>query len=153
MDKPAPLDAEEELLWRALTRLAIALPRHLDADLLQATGLSLTEYAALMTLSEAPHRQLRMAELASASGMSASRITRVVDHLQKQDLITKKRCAGDGRGFIAVLTELGLARLRQAYPSHLASARRHVFAHLPPSQIRSVGNALRSIVIAQEHHR
>ncbi|WP_375478643.1 MarR family winged helix-turn-helix transcriptional regulator [uncultured Jatrophihabitans sp.] len=150
MDAPAPLDVEEELLWRALTRLAIALPRDLDADLLQDTGLSLTEYGALMNLSEAPHRQLRMAELASATGMSASRITRVVDRLQKQELITKQRCDGDGRGFVAVLTELGLSRLREAYPSHLASARRRVFAHLAPSQIPAVGNALRSIVIAAE---
>ncbi len=148
---PAPLDFEEELLWRALIRLAISLPRDLDADLLQNTGLSLTEYAMLMNLSESPDRQLRMTELASATGMSASRITRVVDHLQEQDLVTKQRCAGDGRGNVAVLTDLGMSRLREAYPSHLASARRHVFAHLAASQIPAVGNALRGIVIAAEH--
>ena len=145
-----PLDGEEELLWRALTRLAISLPRDLDADLLQDTGLSLTEYAMLMNLSEAPDRQLRMAELASATGMSASRVTRVIDQLQQQNLVTKQRCAGDGRGNVAALTTAGLSRLRQAYPSHLASARRHVLNHLAPSQIPAVGNALRSIVIGRQ---
>jgi hypothetical protein len=32
----------------------------------------------------------------------------------------------DGRGWNAVLTDAGLERLRRAWPTHLASMRRHV---------------------------
>jgi DNA-binding MarR family transcriptional regulator len=45
-------------------------------------------------------------------------------------LVERRRCAEDGRGFFAVLTERGLERLQRAYPTHLISARRHVIDHL-----------------------
>ncbi|MFI9381895.1 MarR family winged helix-turn-helix transcriptional regulator [Kutzneria sp. NPDC052558] len=137
-----PLDAEEERLWRALQRVTIALPRVLEDDLLRGTGLSLTEYAVLMNLSEATDRELRMAELASATALSASRITRVVDQLQSRGLVRKRKCEDDGRSNIASLTDEGFRRLEAAYPSHLASARRHVIGHLDPRTTKRLADVL-----------
>ncbi len=42
----------------------------------------------------------------------------------------RERCPGDGRGYNAELTGAGLKRLRAAWPTHLASVRRHVIDHL-----------------------
>ena len=146
-----PLDPDEELLWRSLTRLAITLPRTLDDDLVRASGLSLTEYGALMNLSEATGRQLRMTDLASAMGMSGSRITRLVEDLQKRGLVMKQKSADDGRGNVTVLTDRGLQRLEQAYPSHLASARRHVLDHLKPRQVAALAAALTTVLVDGQH--
>jgi DNA-binding MarR family transcriptional regulator len=44
--------------------------------------------------------------------------------------VKRERSAGDGRGLNAVLTAAGLSRLRRAWPTHLASVRRHVMDHL-----------------------
>ncbi len=148
MTKQPPLDADEELLWRSLLRLTILLPRLLDEDLLAGSGLSLTEYAALMNLSEAPRRQLRMTELATATALSASRITRLVAGLQQQGLVTRERCAADARGTTATLTSQGLARLKAAYPCHLASARHRVLSHLGPRQVATTAAALHAVVAA-----
>src|SRR6266849_3248960 len=101
MPKPAPLDPDEELVWRALNRIMVALPRALDEDLVRETGLSLNAYAALMNLSEAENQEMRMADLAAAIALSASRITRLVDELQERKFVTKRRSGDDGRGNIA----------------------------------------------------
>jgi DNA-binding MarR family transcriptional regulator len=68
------LSSTEELLWRALMRVVLWLPRRLDVDLLQA-GISVNEYTTLVSLSEAPERELRMTDLARATGLSASRMS------------------------------------------------------------------------------
>ena len=62
----APLSGAEEAFLRAWSRAALTVPRALDADLLIGQGMSLSDYSALMHLSEAPGRSLRMSELASA---------------------------------------------------------------------------------------
>jgi DNA-binding MarR family transcriptional regulator len=129
MNEPLPLSEDEELLWRALLRVVVALPKALDEDLVRATGVSLTEYTVLMNLSEAADQELRLADLAAAVGLSVSRISRLVEDLRARDYVSKRRCAADGRGAIATLTPQGLRRLQSAYPEHLASARRRVVNH------------------------
>jgi DNA-binding MarR family transcriptional regulator len=106
------------------------MPRALEEDLERGSGLSLTEYAVLMNLSEAPARELRMTELAQRTALSASRITRVTDSLRQHGWVIKRRCPGDLRGNVATLTDAGLARLQEAYPGHLASVRAHLIDRL-----------------------
>lgn len=125
-----PLDPDEELFWRALLRLVVALPRTLDGDLERSAGLSLSDHAALLVLSEAPGERLRLADLAAAVGRSASRVSRLVDSLAGRGLVTKERCCDDGRGSVARLTPGGLDELAKAGPAYVASARRRVFDHL-----------------------
>src|ERR1700729_968492 len=104
-------------------RIVLSLPRRLDSDLVKTVGITANEYTTLMCLSEAPGGELRMADLANAAALSASRMTRLVDDLQTRGLVTKRASAEDGRGNVAKLTRAGLAKLRKAWPVHLASVR------------------------------
>ncbi|MDV9169988.1 MarR family transcriptional regulator [Streptomyces sp. W16] len=141
-----PLTAQEERFWRALMRVIVALPRSLDDDLLRATGLTLTEYVVLMNLSEAENQELRMADLASATALSASRITRVVDALQSRGQVVKRRYEGDARGNVAKLTPDGMKRLQAAYPVHLASARKRVMDHLDGRSLSAMVRQFETVV-------
>lgn len=141
-----PLTTQEERLWRALMRVIVALPRSLDDDLLRATGLTLTEYVVLMSLSEAENHELRMADLAAATALSASRITRVVDALQSRGQVVKRRYEGDARGNVATLTPEGLKRLEAAYPIHLASARKRVMDHLDGRSLSAMVRQFETVV-------
>ncbi|WP_406449352.1 MarR family transcriptional regulator [Streptomyces sp. NBC_01622] len=141
-----PLTAQEERFWRALMRVIVALPRSLDDDLLRATGLTLTEYVVLMNLSEAENQELRMADLASATALSASRITRVVDALQSRGQVVKRRYEGDARGNVATLTPDGMRRLQAAYPVHLASARKRVMDHLDGRSLSAMVRQFETVV-------
>ncbi|MEU9387711.1 MarR family transcriptional regulator [Streptomyces sp. NPDC048279] len=146
MSDEAPLTAHEELLWRALMRVIVALPRSLDDDLLRSTGLTLTEYVVLMNLSEADNQELRMTDLASATALSASRITRVVDALQNRGQVVKRRYEGDARGNVATLTPEGLKRLQAAYPVHLASARKRVLDLLDGRSVPAMARQFEAVV-------
>jgi DNA-binding MarR family transcriptional regulator len=137
-----PLSAAEDVLWRALMRIMVSLPRRLDGDLLRAVGISANEYLTLISLSEAPKRELRMSDLAGATALSASRMTRLVDGLQSRGLVTKRASVEDGRGNVASLTPTGLVKLETAWGAHVSSVRALVFDHVDPA---TRGDAVRAL--------
>lgn len=145
MAKVEPLSESEEVFWRSLMRIVLSLPRRLDADLVRSVGITANEYTTLMCLSEAPGRELRMTELANAAALSASRMTRLVDDLQSRGLVTKRTSAEDARGNVAKLTPAGLAKLRKAWPTHLASVRNRVFDQVDAGTVRQAAQALSEI--------
>jgi DNA-binding MarR family transcriptional regulator len=126
-------------------RIVKVLPRNLDADLARRARVTAGEYTTLMHLSEAPNRELRMSELASATGYSASRMTRLVDGLQDRSLVTKVGSTSDARGNVARLTPKGMTKLKAAWPVHLASVRSRFFDYLDPSACRRVADALSEV--------
>jgi DNA-binding MarR family transcriptional regulator len=140
-----PLSAEEQDLMRALAQVLVAVPRALDGDLVREQGLSANEYYMLMHLSEAPERRLRMGDLGAATAMTLGGVTRIVKKLEEQDLVVRERTVSDGRGQDAVLTEAGLTRLRNAWPTHLQSVRRHIFDKLAPRDSAVLTRALQHI--------
>jgi DNA-binding MarR family transcriptional regulator len=145
MARVEPLTAAEDELWRALMRIILSVPRHLDRELVLAVGINSNEYVTLMSLSEAPSREMRMAELARSSSLSASRMTRVVDELQARGLATKRASTEDGRGNVARLTVAGLARLEAARRVHVSSMRALVFDHVDRATARDASQALLEI--------
>jgi DNA-binding MarR family transcriptional regulator len=153
MPKPMPLSSDEEALWRALMRIVRDLPVYLDADLVEGSSLSASEYTAIMRLSEAPNRELRMSDLASATWLSASRITRLVDSLQARSLVAKVPSQTDGRGNLARLTPQGMAKLKAAWPIHLESVRDRFFDHMDPAQIEVVFRAISAVADQFEEPR
>jgi DNA-binding MarR family transcriptional regulator len=148
--KVDPLSETEEMFWRALMRIVLSLPRRLDSDLVRTAGVTANEYTTLMCLSEAPRRELRMADLANAAALSASRMTRLVDDLQSRGLVTKRASADDGRGNVAKLTPAGLTKLKRAWPVHLASVRGRVFDHVDPATVKKAAQALSDVAAQLE---
>src|SRR5277367_6422834 len=137
-----PLSPSEEALWRALMRVIKVIPRYLDTDLVRGAGLTASEYTTIMHLSEAPHRELRMADLAASTDLSASRMTRLVDDLQSRGLVTKTSSSSDARGNVARLTPRGMAKLKSAWPVHLASVRHRFFDCMDAAAVDRVAKAL-----------
>src|ERR1700761_5232546 len=144
------LSPTEEEIWRAVMRMVKVIPRHLDSDLVRGAGLTASEYTTIMHLSEAPNRELRMADLANATDLSASRMTRLVDDLQSRGLVTKTVSSSDARGNVARLTPRGTAKLKSAWPVHLTSVREHFFDHLDVSAVEAVANSLSEVAARLE---
>jgi DNA-binding MarR family transcriptional regulator len=118
------LSAEELAAWRGFLRVHSALLRQLDADLSAAHGLPLRSYEVLLLLDGAPDRRLRMTDLSRSVLLSPSGVTRLVDRLEREGLVSRERCADDGRGSYAVLTAAGDRQLTAARSTHLAGVRR-----------------------------
>jgi DNA-binding MarR family transcriptional regulator len=143
---PRPLTPEEEAAWRALAHVLVALPRAMDADLLRRAQLSLSDYRVLMFLSEAPRRSLRMSELADLVQISFSGLTRLVERLERRNMVERVKADTDGRGNRAVLTDFGMERLREAWPDHLRSVRVMVMEHLRGVDLSALTEALNSMI-------
>ncbi|WP_130333713.1 MarR family winged helix-turn-helix transcriptional regulator [Micromonospora kangleipakensis] len=153
-DSPAerlqPLTPEEEAVVRSLGRVMYVLPRTIDADMVGEHQLPLTEYTALRNLSEAPGRQMRMSELAGACQLSLSGMTRTINRLESQGLVERVRTAEDARGWNAVLTDAGLARLEESWPSHLAAVRRRFLDHFTGMDLVELARAFQRVGTAGE---
>jgi DNA-binding MarR family transcriptional regulator len=122
------LSADELTVWRSFLRAHARVSRALEAELLAEQGLSLASYDVLVQLAEAPDRRLRMTELADAVLLSRSGVTRLVDRMTKDGLVSRARVDTDGRGVVAVLTQSGFDRLKSASGTHLGGVARHFAA-------------------------
>ncbi|MGW7244431.1 MarR family winged helix-turn-helix transcriptional regulator [Streptomyces sp. NPDC054804] len=86
---------------------------------------------------------MRVSELAEVCHLTLSGMPRVVIRLEKQGFVQRVRCAEDLRGWNAVLTDEGPARLQEAWPAHLASVRRRVLDNLAGFDLAQLATALR----------
>jgi DNA-binding MarR family transcriptional regulator len=121
--------------WRGFLRAHGALAKWLDEQLVREHELALSSYDVLVQLRDAPGQRLRMAELADAVLLSRSGMTRLVDRLEREDLLRRDTCSSDARGCFAVLTERGEEVLREARPTHLSGVRDRFLAHFDEEQL------------------
>ena len=129
------LTGAELAAWRGFLRVHSALAKQLDSQLDARHGLPLTSYEVLITLQAAPGQRLRMAELADRVLLSRSGMTRLVDRLERDNLLVRDTCASDARGCFAVLTPEGEELLSRARPSHLDDVREAFLKHLSPADL------------------
>ncbi|HLG09455.1 MAG TPA: MarR family transcriptional regulator [Gaiellaceae bacterium] len=106
--------------FSALLRGYAAATRQLNAQLTADHGLTISDYEVLLRLARAPERQMRRVDLAEQVLLTASGITRLLDGLEGSGLVARGSCDTDRRVVYAVLTDSGLAKLREASASHLA---------------------------------
>jgi DNA-binding MarR family transcriptional regulator len=133
-------------VWRSFLRAHARVTRALEFELLAAQQLSLASYDVLVQLAEAPEHRLRMTELAEAVLLSRSGVTRLVDRLEKGGLVTRARVDSDGRGVVAILTQAGYDRLRDASGTHLSGVVRHFAEVLDQSEFAPFGESCEKLI-------
>jgi DNA-binding MarR family transcriptional regulator len=138
MREPRWLDDEERQTWLALAGMMIRLPSALDARLQRDAGISHFEYQVLSGLSESPDRTRRMSDLAVLANGSLSRLSHVVNRLEKQGWVRRSPDPGDGRYTLATLTEEGWDKVVDTAPGHVEAVRSLVFDALTRSQTRQL---------------
>ncbi|MCW2858364.1 MAG: transcriptional regulator MarR family [Actinoallomurus sp.] len=130
------LNADEQRTWRAYLNSHRLVLDAIDAQLRRDSGMPQAYYEILVQLSEAPERTLRMAELADATCVSASRLSHAVTRLQERGWVRREDCPTDRRGQFAVLTDEGYAVLAAAAPGHVGAVRGAIFDALDAEQVR-----------------
>ncbi|MQA16698.1 MAG: MarR family transcriptional regulator [Pseudonocardiaceae bacterium] len=108
-------------------------------------GLSGTDFDTLIRLARSPHRRLRMGDLAAQTALSTSGITRIVDRLERRDLVRRESCPGDRRSSLAVLTDEGSELLTAHVPDVTAAIERWLTGVLTPEQLDSLLDALHTV--------
>ena len=130
--------------WLALLRAHATLTRQLAVQLVEATGLTLGDYDVRNQLVTAGGA-LRMTELADRAYSSRSGMTRRVDRLVEQGLVSRTETDADGRGVLVRLTDIGLARFKETAPIHIRDVAELFVAPLDDAELASVERAMKKV--------
>jgi DNA-binding MarR family transcriptional regulator len=134
MPSSDPLSAPEQDAWLSLVAVLLRLPGVLDTQMQRVAGLTHFEYLVLAVLSETPKQTLRMSDLALTVNGSLSRLSHVVQRLEKRGWIRRAPCPTDGRYTEARLTAEGQAKVTTTAPSYVQAVRALVMDALTPDQ-------------------
>lgn len=128
------LNDNEMRAWRVFVETTERLTVALEADLVEH-GLTMGDYEVLVRLSESADHQLRMCDLAQVLQLSPSGLTRRLDGLVKSGAVVRVPSTTDRRVQLAELSPIGLAKLVETAPTHVASVRARLLDPLTPQQI------------------
>jgi len=134
--------------WKSFLKAHAVITRALERQLIETHRLPLAEYDVLVQLSEAEGGALRMSQLADRVLLSRSGLTRLVERLERDGLVERSNCSSDARGSYAVLTQLGVQRLREAAPAHLESVKTLFAEPLTDDQVEAMRQALELLAAA-----
>jgi DNA-binding MarR family transcriptional regulator len=125
------------------------LTRELSARLVEEHGLTMSEYEVLVLLSRAPERAMRRIDLSREVRLSPSGVTRMLDRLEATGMVEKRACERDGRVSYAVLTDMGMAKLEESAPDHIAAVERLLGERLTPEELASLSELLGRLAAAE----
>jgi DNA-binding MarR family transcriptional regulator len=125
----------------------------LDREVRRATGLPLAWYDVLLELNAAPDRRLQMGQLGEKVVLSRTRVSRLVDDLEGDGLVTRASNPADRRSAYAQITKSGRDRLRAAAPIYLAAIHEYFSRHLTERELDLLANVLWRVHTAYEQSR
>jgi len=142
------LTGEQQMDWRAYLEGNAILWDALNYDLLDACGLSLSEYEILVRLSEKPGHAMRMSALADELAQSRSRVSHTVRRMEERQLVARKPSSSDRRGINCIMTAQGYSLLKSAAPKHVASVRDRLVDVITSDELAQLAAIFRRVALA-----
>jgi len=146
MDDTRWLSDDEQLMWRRYRDFRQLLELAIERDLQRESGISVSDYAVLVVLSEVEDCGMRSRELGSALGWDRSRVSHQVRRMEGRGLVAKRVAPDDGRGTLISLTAEGARAIREAAPRHVAKVRELFVDLLTPAEIASLTDVFDRVV-------
>ena len=135
MTGPRWLDDREQQAWRGYLAMQTELQAHLNRRLQADSGLSLSDFAVLVTLTDTDDGRLRAGELAEALQWEKSRLSHHLARMQRRGLVERQECPDDARGAFVAVTDDGRRAIERAAPPHVETVRDLVFDVLAPDDV------------------
>ncbi len=133
------------MAWVSLVHAGSWLPAQLSAYLEDELGISLPEQDLLSQLDKAGG-QIGMSELADRLFLSKPGMTRMVDRLERKQLIRRVRSDRDRRSVSAKLTRKGANTLRRSRALLVPWVEKHFASHLGARDVRALDRALSNLL-------
>ncbi|NEQ55574.1 MAG: MarR family transcriptional regulator [Leptolyngbya sp. SIO3F4] len=130
------LSKTHNLAWRKFLSAHAVLIEQVEQDLAKADLPPLAWYDILFAISDAPEQKLRLHELAQTVLLSRSNVTRLVDRLEKAELLRREQCDSDRRGSFAAISNKGLTMLQQMWVVYEAAIMKYFACHLDATEAR-----------------
>jgi DNA-binding MarR family transcriptional regulator len=145
----SPLNPAHDEAWYRFVLVHARVTAAINARLAEDNGLlTLEHYDVLLCLKRAPGggQRLRLSELADAVTLSRSGLTRLVDRLEKAELLRREACSTDRRGAFAVLTPKGVGALRRTWPAYARAIQEYFARHLSDEEAGIIAQAFGRIL-------
>jgi DNA-binding MarR family transcriptional regulator len=110
------------------------------------TGLDLNDFDVISQLAQAGGA-LRMTELAARAFSSRSGLTRRIDRLVEEGLVSRATAESDARGVVVALTDAGGARISETVPIHLRTVAELFMAKLDNHELAVLESALKKVIL------
>jgi DNA-binding MarR family transcriptional regulator len=128
--------------WVNLVRGQAAAVRAINAQLVADHGLTVNDFECMLMLARAEERRMRRVDLAQQLVLTASGVTRLLDGLEEEGWVDRATCAADRRVTYAVLTDEGLAKLREASKTHVTDLRTFFEARYSSEELEHLATLL-----------
>jgi DNA-binding MarR family transcriptional regulator len=130
------------LAWARLVMAQQAVLGGVESDLRKAGFPPLGWYDVLLELHRAPEHRLRPVEIESRLLIAQHNVSRLIDRLERDDLVAREPCKEDGRGQVVALTAKGADLLRRMWPSYRAAIQRHMGSKLTTDDAAALAEIL-----------
>jgi DNA-binding MarR family transcriptional regulator len=135
MAKTRWLDDRQQHLWRSYLRMNQELYDLLGALHMSESAMSVSDYAVLVSLSEAPQGLVRARDLGHELGWDRSRLSHHLARMETRGLVGREECEEDARGLMVRLTPAGRRAIEAAAPAHAEAVQRHFFDLLSSGEV------------------
>ena len=112
--------------WRSLATRYNEVACHLERELHDRHGLTMSEFETLDRLVGADCDRYRMQDLEAVMYLSQSALSRTVAKLEKNGLVCRSLCDSDRRGIFVTATDAGVRLHADARSTHLAVLASHL---------------------------
>ena len=112
--------------WIGLMRAREAVLGAIERDLKAADCPPLAWYDVLLELVRAPQGRLRPFEIEAAMLLAQYNLSRLLDRLEREGLVTREPCDDDGRGQWVVITAKGRETQARTWKVYAKAIQKHV---------------------------
>lgn len=142
-EEPRPEAVEA---WARLFRAHKLLLERVERDLKRADLPPLSWYDVLYEVYSVPEQRLRQFELAERVLLSKYNLSRLLDRLAAEKLITRHACPEDKRGTVVALTSSGRALLKRMWKVYGRAIQDRFEARLSQAEVTSLTRILRRLI-------
>lgn len=140
------LNENQQRFWRLYVDVQHHLEAVLHRELLAESGLSSAEFALLVPLSERPTANLRAKDLCRELGWDRTRLSHLVNRMEKRGLVRRSACADDARGSVVGLTDEGRRAITDAAPAHIEAVRRYLIDLLDEDEMATMTDVFQRVL-------
>jgi DNA-binding MarR family transcriptional regulator len=136
--------------WEALFRSQVTVMRRLHRHH-RGAGTPMREYDVLYNLAIQPGRQLRLRDLNEHILLTQPSLSRLVERLEADGLVSRCSDPNDRRGTVIRLTEAGLQEQRRLGREHVRALGEYVGGALTAEELQTLRNLCDKLRHAQAH--
>lgn len=126
--------------WVGMIRSHQMFMEVVETALKNANMPPLAWYDVLLEINREPDKRLRLQDIGVRILLAKNNTTRLIDRLEKEKLVHRKKCKSDGRGVYAYITPEGEQLIKDMWPIYKTAVKENFGEKLTPTELETLVN-------------